>query len=315
MTKFQKFKIIFLFSISCFLLFYTFSVSAAELFFETETEKIGISQQFQVDLLIDTENEDINAIGGKIKFPAELLELKEIRDGDSIIPFWVDKPLFNKETSEILFSGIIPAGFEGVLSSYYEGARPGKILSLIFLAKNIGSDVINIEDAKVLLNDGKGTETKTTISEFHFGVVSETLPMPTIPTDNEPPESFKPEAARDPNIFDNKWFLVFAAQDKISGIDYYEILEKGQPGSFQELIKREKWQTGESPYLLKDQKLKSHIYVKVIDKAGNERIATLSPRNLLKWYEKWWPWGIIILSAIIIGYIFRKALWPRLHTK
>ena len=30
---------------------------------------------------------------------------------------------------------------------------------------------------------------------------------------------------KDPNVFDGKWFLVFAALDKGSGIDHYEVME------------------------------------------------------------------------------------------
>jgi len=63
----------------------------------------------------------------------------------------------------------------------------------------------------------------------------------------------------------------------------------------------------ESPYLLKDQKLKSFIYVKAVDKAGNERIATLAPRYPLKWYEKWENWIIIIIVTFIL-YLLWKVI-------
>jgi len=125
-----------------------------------------------------------------------------------------------------------------------------------------------------------------------------------------------PEVSRDPNIFDGKWFLVFATQDKGSGIDHYEVLERRELKIQKLGFSKEKslhskfyilnpWRVAESPYLLKDQELKSYIYVKAIDKAGNERVATLSPRNLLKWYEIWWLWGIIIIGIIIIYAVWR----------
>ena len=285
---------------------------AAELNLTSDIKEFGISQQFQVDLMLDTEGEIINAIEGEVVFSKELLEIKEIRDGDSIINLWVERPSI-RPTGRVIFSGIIPTGFAGVLSPYYEGYRPGKIFSLIFISKSEGEEVIDLKNGKVLLHDGLGTPAQLTVLSFKIKISREIAltPTPSVIEDSFPPESFKLEIAKDPSIFEGKWFLVFATQDKGSGIDHYEILEKGQRGSFQELIGliwKKKWQKGESSTLLEDQNLKSHIYVKAIDKAGNERIATLPPQNLLKWYEKYWVWGIIILGVIIAYVIWRKRI-------
>ena len=42
----------------------------------------------------------------------------------------------------------------------------------------------------------------------------------------------------------------------------------------------------ESPYLLKNQKLNKNIFIKAVDKNGNERVAVLLPQKPLPWYEK-----------------------------
>jgi len=304
MIKNRKFKIILsiiLFSIFYFL-FSTFPVYAAELFFEPKSQEVRMGQQFQVDLFLDAKDEKINAIEGKIVFPKNLLVVKEILEGNSIINLWVEKPYL--KDNEIIFSGIIPGGFKGVLSPYYKGYKPGKILSLIFQAIANGEGLITLKDTRVLLNDGLGTPTQSNISPFQFRITPEApYIMGILPIkDPDPPEPFELTIAQDPNVFEGRWFLVFATQDKGSGISHYEVMERREFKILGLELKRGEWKMGDSPYLLKDQKLKSYIYVKAIDKAGNERIATLLPQKALLWYENYMMWAIIILG-IIISYL------------
>jgi len=109
--------------------------------------------------------------------------------------------------------------------------------------------------------------------------------------DSTPPEDFKPKIGRDPAVFEGKYFLSFATTDKTSGIDHYEVLEQKRT-----LVRGEK--AAESPYLLKDQSLKSKILVKAVDKAGNERISEIIPP------KKPFPYEIVILILIGAGIIW-----------
>jgi hypothetical protein len=296
-------KIILRFALSFYILIFAFCIKgivfAAELNLIFHTQEIAVGQQFQVDVILNTEGEQINAIEGKIIFPQDLLELKKINDGNSIINFWIEKPKSAPE-GQIMFSGIVPGGYND---------SQGLIFSITFLAKKEGSGTIEFNGVKALRNDGKGTEVPLTISNFQFSIsnlpAGEPVPQEvTTPKteDRNPPEEFTPQVAADPAIFEGKWFLVFATQDKGSGIDHYEVLE-----SRNQKIENRNWRTVESPYLLKDQKLKSFIYVKAVDKAGNERIATLAPRYPLKWYEKWENW-IIIIIVTFISYLLWKVI-------
>ncbi len=289
-------RIILNFGLSFCILIFGFCIfretNAAGLFFDAEIKELGVNQQFKVDLILDTENEEINAVEGKVIFPEELLELKEIRDGNSIISFWIERPTLNSKSS-ILYSGIIPGGYQ---------ETKGFVFSVVFQAKTNGSGAIEIHGAKVLLNDGKGTSANLSVSNFQFSISEETSAAPLIVEtieDTDLPEEFKPEIAQNSDMFDGKYFLVFATQDKGSGIDYYKIQETRNKRQ------GENWVGAESPYVLKDQKLKSYIYVKAIDRAGNERIATLSPQNPLEWYENYYIWVKIIIGIILIYAIWR----------
>ena len=278
--------------------------NAASLNLISPVSEIGIGQRIYVDLMLDTEESDINAVQGTINFPGDILKFDSLNDGDSIITFWVERP--HTLSGQLVFSGVIPGGFSGVLSPYYQGARPGKILRLYFIAKTNGSALIKLTDAKVLLNDGKGTEADLKISNFRFAIHETPLIETRIDTkeDVESPEDFRPEIVSDPNLFNGKYVLVWIAKDKGSGIDYYEIAE--ERGSltlnYAELL----WQTAESPYILKDQKLKSYIYVKAVDRAGNIRIVYLPP-SYVPWYKK--PLVDIIGGLVLLIVLLLTARW------
>jgi hypothetical protein len=292
-----RFLLAFLF----FLLFPVFTFGAT-FYFDADISEFGIGQTFQMDLILNTENKKINAIEGSIYFEENILELKEIREGNSIVNFWIEQPSKDKKNS-ITFSGIIPGGYQ---------SEKGFIFSLIFYAKTDGKSEVGVRSAKILMNDGLGTPVFVNIVPFRF-LISKQIPVdPSIVKDledAEAPEHFIPQIAQEETMFGKKWFLVFATQDKGSGIDKYFVYETKYEKNI-EKISHKKWIETKSPYLLLDQNLKSFIYVKAIDKAGNERIVFARPRYPIKWYEVWWIWGAIasIILIIFIAFVIKK-IW------
>lgn len=299
MTKIQKFKTLILLSIFYFLL--SGPISAAELAVESKNQEIRIDEQFEVSIFLNAEDENINAIEGKIVFPADLLELKKIRDGNSIINLWIERPEVKSDpvpeqarygaSNQIIFSGITPGGYAD---------DQGLIFSLVFQTKKEGKGLIEIYDTRALLNDGKGTEAKLRISNFQFLISKEApakAPVPEI-KDTDPPELFQPMIAQDSTIFNGKYFLVFATQDKGLGIDYYEMREG-----------KKNFIVAKSPYLLENQNLDTEIRVKAIDKAGNEQIVVLPPQNL-PGYKNYLIFVIIggVILIYLIWQILRKFL-------
>ena len=175
-------------------------VLAAEIFFGTHSEEVGLGQQFEVGVFLNTQEQEVNAVGGTILFPTDALKLEAIYEGSSVVSFWVQKPALRQQ-GEIVFSGVMPGGIED---------GKGFLFSLVFLAKEETNVTFKTIEEKILLNDGQGTAamikrapvtlriTKTAIKEEFVLLL-----------DNEAPESFTPQIARDPNIFEGKWFLVF----------------------------------------------------------------------------------------------------------
>jgi len=239
-----------------------------------------------VTLTLDTEGQNINALAGEVIIP-ESFEPKEILDGDSVINFWIEPPRF--ENQHLIFSGIIPGGYIG---------STGKLFSLILQGDETKLTGLNFKKLTALLNDGLGTQTTAKVSWRVSSLQSETL-------DIIPPEPFTPLVSQVPDLFNNQPFVSFATQDKQSGIDYYEVAESHPSFNF---LSRLNWIKTDSPYQLVDTTGRSNIFVRAIDRTGNERLAKIirSP-----WYESIWFWIIIILILCVIFWGSRFLRWRR----
>jgi len=164
LTVFSKF----LFGI-CLLLFIglLFPVEAQEkasLFFSPSSETFIKGEYFSVELKVDTKGFPINAAQASISFPSDKLELVGVSKENSIFSLWTEEPRVNK--NKIFLSGGIPhPGFNGV----------GSIVSINFLARELGNAEIYIEDGKVLADDGKGTDILMFIKEAKYSIQEESI--------------------------------------------------------------------------------------------------------------------------------------------
>ncbi len=237
-------------------------VQAATFYFQPAVVKMGIGDSARVEVIMDSP-ENVNAVEGVVKFPGNLLEALNINDAGSVISLWIQRPTIVE--GQIVFSGAIPGGYP---------AFGGHLFSVDFKAKKFGTGSVVAGSVSALLNDGQGSSATVVVKKLSviIGSAATGVSAPEI-SDNIPPENFQPVVASDPNLFDGQRFLSFATQDKGSGLDYYEVLEQNsffKPNS-------ENWQKPPSPYLLKDQELKSWIGVRAVDNNGNIRTVWIVP--------------------------------------
>ncbi len=288
--------------LSCLLVFlfvffsvFASSTQASEMFFVAQNQKPAAEDLFEVNFFLNTQEENINAVAGKVVFSSDLLDLKEVRDGNSLVNLWVDRPML--KDGGVSFSGITPGGYKG---------QNGLLFSLIFRSLKPGKVSISLVDGQALLNDGKGTEAKLSSSALvlSVGAKGSGEQVDYNLADKTPPESFVPEISQDSNIEGGKWFVVFLSQDKESGIDHYEVQEGGDSKANGE------WQIASSPYVLQDQTLQSYVYIKAVDKAGNETLAVVNPEKLPFSYAKFLIYGIILLLVIFFG-IIKPIVWRK----
>ena len=288
MTKIFKFKTIILLSVFYFLLF-VLPTQAARLYFQPQEAVIGSEKEFSVAVNVDA-GKSINAIQAVISVPKELTPV-DITEGNSIITFWVEKPNFDESSRLLTFSGIIPGGFQEEKASLL-------IVKFKTTKEQEGKAVLtfNKEKTKIYLHTSEGVEDSLELESLTLPIIKGKENIIVKTDDNDSPENFKPEISRDPNIFENRRFLVFATQDKGSGVEYYKVKETRQ--KFFSIFS--KWTSAESPYILRDQKMRSYVFVKAIDKAGNERITKILPENPLQWYENYENYIIIVMICAII---------------
>ena len=113
---------------------------------------------------------------------------------------------------------------------------------------------------------------------------------------------FEPTSTRSPEPFDvfaaesadNRPEVVFAAVDKGQGIDHYEVAERRAwwPAGLQ-------WKVATSPYALGDRYGTSDVYVKAVDRAGNETLGVYAHAHALRPYE-FLLLGILLVYAALI---------------
>lgn len=276
--------------LTIFIFLFPVQLLASEIFFFPDSVSTIENSEFETKLFIDTEGKNINAVDVEISVPNDL-KVKDLLHGHSIITLWIERPNFSE--NKIRFSGIIPGGFSGVLGTGPDKA--GELLTLVLESKDKATKDLEIDFSEILLNDGHGTSDEVSAKVFTY-VYSENEINYQRMIDKTAPDEFEPEIVRS-DLFDNKFVLFFSTRDGESGISHFEIKEGEND-----------WEVSESPYLIKDQSLRSKILVKAIDKSGNLKIVeaivgediktSLSKNGLLL--------IIIILITVLVLWIARK---------
>jgi len=241
-------------------------------------EVVGIGREAEISVVFDTQGEMVNAVSGEVIVPENIVEIVIVHDGGSIVSFWVDRP--EVQDNKISFSGVIPGGFSGKTDSLFR---------IIVLGIVPGTGSVFFRDVKVFLSDGAGQNSNLTVSDE---ITEDQIQLLTY--DVIPPEKFEPVIVQDPDIYDGRHAVVFVAQDKGSGIGYYEVQES-KTGE----IVDSQWVRAESPHALTDQSLKSYVFVKAVDREGNIRVEVLQPTR-----PDLTPalYGILVLAAILVVY-------------
>lgn len=264
------------------------SAHAARFYFVVPSVPVHVGDAVAVELMLDPEGEDVNAVEGTV-LVSDNLAVTGIREEGSVVPLWVERP--GAEGRSSAFSGIIPGGFRGVLSPFWEGGHPGNVYTLLLRATGEGAARITLgPSGRVFRNDGKGTAVPVSADDAILTIRPGGEAQPEPAPDTVQPEEFVPEIASSPDVFDGDFFVAFAANDLESGIDHYEVAETYTP-------RPRGFVRAESPYRLTSQGQRAYVHVKAVDRAGNERVVTLSPANPRPSLA---PWGLGILVLLLL---------------
>ncbi len=152
---------------------------AAILYLTPQTQNIYQGDSLLMEIRIDTEDEEINIVEANLNFPADLLLVNDISSGNSIINLWAQTP-DQDSLGEIFFVGGITNGFKG----------DGLLAKISFLAKDIGQAKRSLkENAKVLLNDGKGVEAQLKFLDGSYEITARPKGLLNISSESHPEQS------------------------------------------------------------------------------------------------------------------------------
>ena len=170
------FKTQFLILVIYCLLLITSSVKASTLYLSPLSQNVHEGNSFIAEVRLDTEGEEINTVEINLTYPLDLLEIININKGNSILTLWPKEPVI--QDGAVSFIGGIPNGFRG---------KDGLIARLIFRGREIGKGVINFEESsRVLLNDGKGTETQLNLLHGNYEIIKKPEGLPVISSNTHP---------------------------------------------------------------------------------------------------------------------------------
>jgi hypothetical protein len=272
------------------------SLSAPKVFAATITlapskNTVGLEEQFYVDVLLDPQNISINGIEGSVTFPENNVSFVRGETGKSLVNFWIAEPKLDKNT--ISFAGIIPTGFAGVIDPFNPAQKmPGLMVRLVFAGKQPGVGTFSSAPFSLTLNDGKGTALNTFGASTSVNIQNTANPF-VYKNPNDLGPKLEASIVRDPNLFDNKYALIFQATDSETGIKDVMIKEGNRD-----------WEKIASPYLLEDQSRRSLIALEAVNFSGASIIITINPLPYKIFSAS--NIALFIILIVLIFFISRK---------
>ncbi len=292
----KKINFLLILIISAALIVWPGSSWAATFNIKSSSPDLIVGDQVEFRVLVDTNNESINALAGSLEYSKETLRLDNFSDASSIINLWLERPSLDN-SGLLKLSGIIPGGYSG---------SQGLVLTLNFTVIKSGAIFCQTKNWQILKNDGQGQE--VLVKNANLSLIAKEnqgnrAPMQLAIKDIDRPEAFSLELVKEDGVNQGKWFVAFATQDKGSGLATYEILETKNFFAQEADMPIRGWEPVTSPYVLTDQSLSSYVYVRAIDRAGNLRLAYLAPtenqRQLVD-YKKVLIWCIILGGVLFV---------------
>ncbi len=305
--------------------------SAAALYIDPGISELNRGDSVTMSVRLDTDEvagECVNAVDAIITY-SENINPVDVSIGDSIFRVWVESPTIDRENRTITFAGGIPNGYCGRVVG--DPRLTNVLARIVFQSPGFsvggGGTTATIgfaAETTAYLNDGFGT--KADLATYPATIELNARPGATlqnswddeVKSDRIPPEEFTlDDPVKNAN---DKYYITFSTTDKQTGVDHYEVMEEplSHFGTFQ-------WGRADAPwirvvepeniqYVLRDQSLNSIIYVKAVDKAGNEYIAKLIPDenmrtlsgNQLLLLIAGFAAGLLLIVSIVITVIWLR---------
>ncbi len=133
---------------SVFFFLYPHFSRAANLSLTPASGVVAVGDKLSVKVSLDPGADSVNASDGTITFDSSLLSVDSISREGSVFSLWTSDPTFSNSAGTISYSGGTPTAF----------SSSGKILTIVFKGKAVGSAAVSFSKGSVLAADGKGTD-------------------------------------------------------------------------------------------------------------------------------------------------------------
>jgi hypothetical protein len=263
------------------------------------------------DVMLDPETESINAFSGALSIPSEYMDIDSISTSGGIASFWLVSPRISKERdfnkrSRIMFEGVLPGGFDGVRSPYYEGVRPGKLFSVTLKPIQSGNAIIVFENIDLRLHDGKATKIIPAVNQLAIAI-PDIKTLPRIDSlKREPKEltdiSLQGFLAQDESVDNGKWMLIIRDEAIERTPTGYFVAESKRSNPRE--IKKYEWKEASNPYILKYQSRNRFIHMKAEYSDTTYGFATIAPVENIDTTRPLSRILILIVIAFIFAYAF-----------
>ena len=172
----------YIYTILAILFFCIFPVAKSEgasLYLSPGSGEYSVSSSFSVSVKVNSAGSTINVVDTNVVYPTDLLEVKSVSKGGSVLRLWTKEPAFSNSSGIVSFSGGVTApGFTGT----------GTCLVINFIAKKEGQAQVNFSGGVVLAADGKGTNVLGSKSGATYSIKKGVVkpPKPYVPPKKEP---------------------------------------------------------------------------------------------------------------------------------
>ncbi len=144
--------------ISCFVLPGFIKASGASLYLSPASGSFLVGSTFNVSILTNTGDNNINAVKANLKFDPKKLQIASPTAGKSFISVWIAQPGYSNILGTANFQGGVPS--PGINTS------AGLVSTITFRVVAPGITTVSLLDSsQVLLNDGQGTDILTSLGK------------------------------------------------------------------------------------------------------------------------------------------------------
>jgi hypothetical protein len=284
------------------------SCFAAEIVVEAPSNADVTRQPYTVFVYIDPQNETVSGIAGTLSFPSDLFEVDVISTVGGVVPMWMNTPHVPQEKyfddrTHITFEGIMPGGFSGVRSPYYEGVRRGLIFTVKLIPKNKGTGNLVLDNVEIRAFDESGTllSNEGSVKKITVPTLVTSMPKNTSSLSRIYSPTLITSIMRSELVSNNAWYVDVHEDSTVNSIDHIEIAESESYDP--ERVPLFLWRTQTMPHVLQYQSRSMYVHVKVVYTNKTYSLQTLQPVENSS--------NIFYLSRILVSIIISTLLLYR----